>query len=603
MHVIKLWSAALSLFMLLTFLPLGEAARPSHTSGYYESYTIEYEIEADKSLNVSETLVYVNSSLGGIKVTITKRIPNTQLENMSVRDSSGDLSFQTSVQDNHTVVIFETALIPGGQHYTYYVSYAALGAVQGTGPEYRASLGGFSAGEAYDNYTVIVRGPPGTYPFLSDPQADATYDPPTFTYSTSLQAGDSFGGLAVRFYTQPAFYMLRLEYSFANQGLSSTTGLTLDTILFNSDIPWQTSALFSSSTPVKTMYVDNENNWHGVFDVGNIQPGETETLWADLIYEISVYDPRIESGDVGGISDVPSSLDGYLKPDDKWDSNDTAVQQAASLALQGETNVYLAAEKISQYVVALLDYSVQGDRQGSLWALTNRQGDCSEYTDLSIAMARAAGIPARAVYGWGYYENENLRGHAWLEFYFPGEGWQPADPTWRETSGDYFSKLDPIHLTRTIRGLTSSESGANIVYYGQQPQFSEEENIQTTNSSDATQLYISAALQGATLAENLLAENENATLMVKLQQAQSELSLAQSSTDDNQKILHAKNSIENSAAVIMVLGKPPSTPQIFDLELIFYAMIAVVVVATVAGVAYALWRRTHPIRRTSRRSH
>ena len=602
MHVIKLWSAALSLFMLLTFLPLGEAARPSHTSGYYESYTIEYDVGTDKGLDVLETLVYVNNSSLSIGLTITKRIPNTQLENLSVRDSSGDISFQTSVQESYTEVTFETT-ITGGQHYTYYVSYTALGMVQGTGPEYRASLGGFSAGETYDNYTVIVRGPPGTYPFLSDPQADVTYDPPTFTYSTSLQAGDSFEGLVVRFYNQPAFYTLRLGYSFTNQGSSNTTGLTLDTILFNSDVPWQTSALFSSSNPVKTMYVDNDNNWHGVFDVGNVQPGETETLWADLVYEIPVYDPKIDAGDVGEISDVPSSLADYLKPDDRWDSDNTAIQQAASSALQGETNVYLASEKISQYVVDLLDYQVQSDRQGSLWALVNRQGDCSEYTDLSIAMARAAGIPARALYGWGYYDNENLRGHAWLEFYFPGEGWQPADPTWREASGDYFSKLDPIHLTRTIRGLTSSESGASIVYYGQQPQFSEDENIQTTSSSDVAQLYVSAALQGVTLAENLLAENENAILVAKLQHAQDELSLAQSSADDDQKLLHAKNSIENSAEVIMVLGKPPSTRQTLDLELIFYAMVAVTVAATVAGVAYVVWSKTRHVRRTGRRSH
>jgi hypothetical protein len=142
-----------------------------------------------------------------------------------------------------------------------------------------------------------------------------------------------------------------------------------------------------------------------------------------------------------------------------------------------------------------------------------------------------------------------------------------------------------------------------MIYYGPQPQFDENETITVTSSSEAAQFYISAALRSIDLAENLMGNNENTALKVSLQQAISELSLAQSSADEDQKMLHAKNSIENSGAVIKVLGKPPSTRSLLDLDLIFYAVVALAVAATVAGVAYAVWKRAHPDRRSSRRFH
>ena len=75
------------------------------------------------------------------------------------------------------------------------------------------------------------------------------------------------------------------------------------------------------------------------------------------------------------------------------------IQQRAIGVVVGQPNVYLAAKQILESVVESLDYQVQISRQGALWALQNGVGDCSEYTDLAIALARAAGIPARAMYG------------------------------------------------------------------------------------------------------------------------------------------------------------------------------------------------------------
>jgi len=90
-----------------------------------------------------------------------------------------------------------------------------------------------------------------------------------------------------------------------------------------------------------------------------------------------------------------------------------------------------------------------------------------EFTDMFIAIARAAGIPTREVQGYAYTQNERLRPlsltlesgdilHAWPEYWDNERGWIQVDPTWGSTSGglDFFNKLDFNHITFVQRGLS-----------------------------------------------------------------------------------------------------------------------------------------------------
>ena len=104
---------------------------------------------------------------------------------------------------------------------------------------------------------------------------------------------------------------------------------------------------------------------------------------------------------------------------------------------------------------------------GAVAALQNPdQAICMEFTDLFIALSRAAGIPAREIDGYAYTENPQLQPlglvadvlHAWPEYYDKDKGvWIPIDPTWASTSGgiDYFNKLDLRHFTFVIHGESS----------------------------------------------------------------------------------------------------------------------------------------------------
>ena len=79
---------------------------------------------------------------------------------------------------------------------------------------------------------------------------------------------------------------------------------------------------------------------------------------------------------------------------------------------------------------------------------------------LFTALCRAAGVPARPV--WGIIRmppvpnqpKGNFASHNWAEVYFPGSGWIPVDPQKPETLGWLPSNIIRIYMD--VRRTTSS---------------------------------------------------------------------------------------------------------------------------------------------------
>jgi hypothetical protein len=59
-------------------------------------------------------------------------------------------------------------------------------------------------------------------------------------------------------------------------------------------------------------------------------------------------------------------------------------------------------------------------------------GKCADISSIYVALARAAGVPAREIFGirQGKTMNQDISKwqHCWAEFYLPGYGWVPVDP-------------------------------------------------------------------------------------------------------------------------------------------------------------------------------
>ncbi len=151
--------------------------------------------------------------------------------------------------------------------------------------------------------------------------------------------------------------------------------------------------------------------------------------------------------------------EGELDPDryrgsDRLVPIDHQIRAMAAEATQGVPSGD-QAKAIYDYVVRLLDYNKEGTGWGRgdvTWVCANRRGNCTDFHSLFIALARAAGIPARFVIGLPIPAIPAVTGeggvipgyHCWAEFFDEAKGWRPVDATEGKRSGrpdDYFGKL------------------------------------------------------------------------------------------------------------------------------------------------------------------
>ena len=116
------------------------------------------------------------------------------------------------------------------------------------------------------------------------------------------------------------------------------------------------------------------------------------------------------------------------------------IEEKAADVLGDITDRAEAAETLNTWVYDYLDKAPTVGVPNALEVLHVGQGDCNEHTALYVALARAAGIPARIAAGVVYSErigNGAFYYHAWPEVYLGGPtGWVPVDPTFGQFPAD-----------------------------------------------------------------------------------------------------------------------------------------------------------------------
>ncbi len=219
------------------------------------------------------------------------------------------------------------------------------------------------------------------------------------------------------------------------------------------DTSYQKIFLTDLDPQPEKVVIDDDGNWLAHF---LLEPEEVINITAQGVAQITA-EPKNSPLE-------PEDFSLYLKEDRYWETNNEKIK---SLAKNLKT-----ADQIYHYVVNNLQYNLdrvknrQIDRQGALLALENPdQAICTEFTDLFIALARAAGIPAREINGYAYSANPQILPstlyadvlHSWPEYWDNNTNtWRQVDPTWESTSNiDYFNKMDMAHLAFVIHGKNS----------------------------------------------------------------------------------------------------------------------------------------------------
>ncbi len=140
----------------------------------------------------------------------------------------------------------------------------------------------------------------------------------------------------------------------------------------------------------------------------------------------------------------------FLKSSSFCQAEDPEIQEIAKEIVGEERNSWRASKKIAEWVENEMTANYDVGFATAKEVLKNREGDCSEHTVLTVALCRAAGIPARAavgiMYGRGIFAY-----HMWPEVYVGR--WISLDSKWLavdKKSGEYYTDATHIKIGRSL---------------------------------------------------------------------------------------------------------------------------------------------------------
>jgi transglutaminase-like putative cysteine protease len=168
------------------------------------------------------------------------------------------------------------------------------------------------------------------------------------------------------------------------------------------------------------------------------------------------------------------------------------IKEAADKATKGKSNIADKSRAVYDWVVdnTYRDPNVVGCGLGEAdKMLTQKGGKCVDISSVYVAVARAAGVPAREVFGIRIGQKDGANDmtgahHCWSEYYLPGAGWIPVDPAdvrkailekklddkgAAEYREKYFQGLDPFRIALATGGrdylLNPKQEGGPLNYF------------------------------------------------------------------------------------------------------------------------------------------
>ncbi|MBI2018786.1 transglutaminase domain-containing protein [Candidatus Daviesbacteria bacterium] len=459
------------LFFALFFVP------KTYAQEFATSYDVVYDISSDGITTVTEKVTLRNLTSQYYASEFKLTIGATDIFDIKGSDPGGALEVSSKLQDTSTIITvkFNQQVAGLGKEIPWTLQFKSKDFAERIGKIWEVRAPRISSVSNLENYNLT----------LSVPQS---FGEPTLISPTPKSQTSSSGKVFFTF-NKDQLATAGVSASFGNNQLFDfdltfhLENNNIVPILTNIALPPDTAfqdVIFQRITPPPVnVTVDLDGNYLAWYKLTRGQRLDVKVLGSAKLYTTSKAKEPVISENL---------RKKYTEGSKYWEKDNPQIMTTLEgiLGANPPADSSKKVELIYRYVVNSLKYNParlkEGniERLGATTVLSNpTSAVCMEFTDLFIALARAAGIAARELDGFAYTANPALRPlsltkdvlHAWPEYWNERKGWVMVDPTWENTTGgvDYFNKLDLNHFVFAIRGASSEQPvpAGSYKYIGQ----------------------------------------------------------------------------------------------------------------------------------------
>jgi len=240
------------------------------------------------------------------------------------------------------------------------------------------------------------------------------------------------------------------QLTLVNEGPGQPEKQNIWVALIGDFSPYQKVQSMQVSPSGYSVVTDEYGNHYAEFDFSGQPAGTTKTVKID--YQVVVNELAFDLSVCTG-----ALLDEFNQPELHIESDNPQIVALASELSRGNGTVCQQVRAFYDYIGNTLVYTYNGANWGAQAALGPMGADCTEYSDLLVALSRARGIPARYFEGLLYLDKDTASlaqmEHAWPDVYLPTVGWVALDPTLGRSLVNrdaYFAHYTPDHIIVTL---------------------------------------------------------------------------------------------------------------------------------------------------------